>query len=298
MFDFRLKVFYIVAKRLNFTKAADELFITQPAVSKHIHEIESFYKTKLFDRKGTKIRLTETGTILLKHAEILMDVYRNIDFDLAASGKTIKGMLKIGASTTVASYFLPQYLSSFRKKYPDVKLSLITHNTETIENLLAESKIDVGIVEGRTKRPQLKYTGLVQDRIILCARSGNTAVKKPAITQAELQKLSLVMREAGSGSREVIFAALKKAGVNPRTLNIELELENTEAIKSYILTSDAFAFLSIHAVRNELKTGELKQFEIKGIDIERQFYFITQQGDEHYLRQLFLKHLSSDNFKL
>jgi hypothetical protein len=96
----------------------------------------------------------------------------------------------------------------------------------------------------------------------------------------------------------VIIAALKKGGVNPRTLNIELELENTEGIKSYILTSDAFAFLSIHAVRNELKTGELKQFEIKGIDIERQFYFITQQGDEHYLRQLFLKHLSSDNFKL
>jgi LysR family transcriptional regulator, transcriptional activator of the cysJI operon len=298
MFDFRLKVFYIVAKRLNFTKAAEELFITQPAVSKHIHEIESFYKTKLFDRKGTKIRLTDAGAILLKHAEVLMEVYRNIDFDLATPGKGAKGMLKIGASTTVASYFLPQYLSSFRQKYKDVKLSLTAHNTETIENLLAENKIDLGIVEGRSKRPQLKYTGLVQDSIILCARAGNPAIKKTVITAADLLKLPFVMREAGSGSREVIVSALKKAGINPRTLNVELELENTESIKSYLLNSDAVAFLSIHSVRNELKTGELKQFEVKGVEIKRQFYFITQQGDVHPLQQIFLKHLSSDNFKL
>ncbi len=126
MFDFRLKVFYTVARRLNFTKAAEELFITQPAVTKHIHEIETYYKTQLFHRNGTKIKLTPAGTALLEHAEQLFNIYRNIEFELAAINENVKGSIRIGASTTVAQYVLPKYLASFKQKFPDIKIELTT----------------------------------------------------------------------------------------------------------------------------------------------------------------------------
>jgi len=293
MFDYRLKVFYTVAKRLNFTKAAKELFVSQPAVSKHIHEIESFYKVKLFERNSTRIKLTQAGEVLLRHTEDLINIYRNIDFDLAALCKNVKGTFKIGASTTVAQYFLPKYLASFKNKFPDVTISMTSNNTENIENLLSQGKIDFGIVEGQSKRHLLKYESFVKDEIVLCARTANVTVKKSAITFNELQKLAMVVRESGSGSLDVIISALKNSGFDYSQLKIDMVLESTESIKSYLLHSNSFAFLSIHSIFKELKSGEMKIVDVKGLNIERHFYFITQQGDTHSLQEVFLKHLPS-----
>jgi len=298
MFDFRLKVFYIVAKRLNFTRAAEELFITQPAVTKHIQEIEAFYKTRLFDRNGTKIKITQAGNILLKHAEALINIHRNIDFELSALAKNMKGTLRIGASTTIAQYFLPKYLASFRLQFPDIKVSLKSNNTETIENLLIDNKIDLGLVEGQSKRPHIKYAPFVQDEIVLCTSSNNPLAKKAMINLSELQKLPVVLREPGSGSLEVVAAALKNSGLSLSQLNRDLELESAESIKAYLLHTNSFAFLSIHAILKELKSSELKVIDIKGLDLSRVFYFITQQGDTLDLQQTFIKHLSSYNLKL
>lgn len=295
MFDFRLKVFHVVAKRLNFTRAAEELFITQPAVSKHIHEIEAYYRTKLFERNGTRIKLTPAGKVLMKYTEQLQNIYRNIDLELGALSKDVRGELRIGASTTVANYFLPGYLASFRQKYPDVNVQLTAQNTEHIENLLSEGRIDAGIVEGQSKRQHIKYTALVKDEIVLCTRTNNPAIRKTQIALSELEKLPLVVREPGSGSLEVIISALKNAGVNFNSLKIEMELENTESIKQYLLHSNAFAFLSVHAVFDRLKSGELKIMDLKGLEIERYFYLITPQGDNNPLLEFFHRHLSSDN---
>ena len=298
MFDFRLKVFYTVARRLNFTKAAEELFITQPAVTKHIHEIETYYKTQLFQRNGTKIKLTAAGTALLAHTEQLFAIYRNIEADLAAINENVKGTLRIGASTTVAQYVLPRYLASFRQKFPDIQIALTTNNTEYIENALIASKIDFGIIEGQTKRPQLKYTTFLKDEIVLCTRAGNPFLKKQPITPTMLKDLPLLMREQGSGSQEVIAAALKKAGLTISKLKVEMVLESTESIKSFLSSSDCFAFLSIHSIVKELKSNELNIIDIKDLHIERAFYFVKQQGDNQHLPELFMKFISSDNFKL
>lgn len=295
MFDFRLKVFHVVAKRLNFTRAAEELFITQPAVSKHIHEIEAHYKTKLFERNGTRIRLTPAGKLLLEYTEQLNNIYRNIEVELAALSESIRGELRIGASTTVAHYFLPGFLASFRQKYPDVKLSLTAHNTEYIENLLSDGRIDAGIVEGQSKRQHIRYSAVAKDEIVLCTRTDNPAAAQNQVELSELEKLPLVVREPGSGSLEVIVSALRKSGVNFWQLHVEIELENTESIKQYLLNSNAFAFLSVHSIFDRLKSGELKIIDLKGLEIERSFYFITQQGDNNSLPELFYRHLSSDN---
>ncbi|WP_207513555.1 LysR family transcriptional regulator [Longitalea luteola] len=296
MFDFRLKVFYTVARRLNFTKAADELFITQPAVTKHIHEIETYYKTQLFQRNGTRIKLTPAGAALMEYAEQLFEIYRKIEFELAAINENVKGTIRIGASTTVAQYVLPKYLASFKQKFPDIKIALTTNNTEFIENALITNKIDFGIIEGQSRRPQLKYLPFLKDEMVLCTRTGNPFIKKQSISLAMLKELPLLIREQGSGSQEVITTALKKAGLNASKLKVDMVLESTESIKSYLSSSDSFAFLSIHSILKELKSNELTVIDIKDFTIERSFYFVKQQGDKQPLPALFMKFMSSDNF--
>ena len=115
MFDFRLQVFQAVAKRLNFTKAAPELYITQPAVTRHIHELERHFKIKLFDRNGSRIVLTQAGDILLQHTEKLFAVYRNMEFEMNSLSLQHSGRLRLGASTTIAQYILPPVLAAFHK---------------------------------------------------------------------------------------------------------------------------------------------------------------------------------------
>lgn len=292
MFDFRLKVFFVVAQRLNFTKAAEELYISQPAVSKHIQEIESHYKVKLFDRNGTRIKLTRAGVILLQQVEKLNRIYQDIDTELSALNNIESGQLRIGASTTAAQYYLPKYIASFKKKYPGIKIVLTTGNTEAVEYSLLEDRIDMGIVEGASKRKAIAYTRIVKDEIVLCTRVGNPALKKSSLKIEALHTLPLVLRESGSGSLDVLFAALKKAGSDPGMLSVEMELENSESIKSYLMNSDAYAFLSIHSILRELKENDLQIVDVKGLDIERYFYYIQPVGAPNQIQELFFKHLS------
>lgn len=297
MFDFRLKVFYTVAQRLNFTKAAQELYITQPSVTKHIKEIENHYQTKLFDRNGTKIKLTEAGTILLRHTEQLFKIYRNIDIDLASLTHDNKGILHLGVSTTIAQYILPEYLAVFKEKFPDISIKLTTQNTDNIETLLLDHKIDMGIIEGYSKRRNLNYLAFAKDEIVLCTHIGNNLIKTSSIELDTISKLPLVMREQGSGTLEVIHNALSKAKFNLSQLNVELVLESTESIKNYLLHSNAFAFLSVHAIYKELRNKELKIIDIKNFDIERHFYLVNEQGQTATLPHIFQRFLLAHNLR-
>lgn len=293
MFDFRLKVFDTVARRLNFTKAAAELFITQPAVTKHIKEIETYYKTRLFERNGTQIKLTAAGKTLLSHTGELFATYRKMDIEMAAVSQNVKGVIRIGASTTVAQYVLPKYLARFKDDFPETQLELTAHNTEHVERRLLNNQIDIGIVEGQSKRKQLKYTKFLKDEIVLCTRSANPMGETTAITTEKLRRLPLLIREQGSGTLEVISSALKSAGISMSDLQIEMTLQDTESIKSYLLNSNTFAFLSIHSVLHELASRLLRIVDIRNLVIERDFYFVNQQGDNQPLTALLQRFLGS-----
>lgn len=293
MFDFRLRVFYVVAKRLNFTRAAEELFISQPAVSKHIHEIEQHYELKLFERNGTRIRLTEAGNLLLDNVEKLMLVHHNIDLAFTALRNDFKGSLIIGASTTVAQYFLPQYIASFKQRFPHITISMISDNTEKIERLLMDGGIDLGIVEGHSKRPNFRYDCLIKDEIILCTRTGNPQIKKTPVKPDDLKRFHFVLRETGSGSLDVVISRLKENGLGIHNLHKEIEFQDTQSIKSYLQHSDTFAFLSVHSVFNELKDRKLQIIDVKGLEFERCFFSITRHGDNRKLPEAFLHHIRS-----
>lgn len=296
MFDFRLKVFYTVAQRLNFTKAGNELFISQPAVTKHIREIEQHYKCKLFERTGNIVRLTPQGKVLAAYTEKIFSIYKELDAELSFINEKHHGYLKIGSSTTAAQYVLPKYLASFKASFPHVRLEVLTANTENVENLLAENKIDLGIVEGKTRRSHLVYTPFIRDEIVLCTRSGN--VVKPVISIPELKKLSFIIREQGSGSLEITALALKKKKLKLSDLNIEIVLENNESIKNYLHNSSSFAFISISAVGEELMLNRLKIVDVEGLRIERYYYFISRQGEILQTADLFKKHASNNSRNL
>lgn len=297
MFDFRLKVFQTVAHRLNFTKAAAELYITQPAVTKHIHELEHHFKVKLFERNGSGIKLTPAGESLRQQADQLFSFYQNLEFEMAGFSHDQKGKLRVGASTTVAQYVLPPVLAAFHQKFPHVQITLITNNTEQIENGLKNNEIDLGIIEGRSKNTSIKYSEFLKDEIVLVSSNKNAFAKKEIIKAAELKNIPLLLREPGSGTLEVISHALKLAGIKMRDLKIEMQLASTESIKSYLPYSDCLAFLSIHSILNELKRNELRIIDVKGLEIERYFYFIQLHGQSSSLPDLFMKFASHHNFR-
>ncbi|HWB91363.1 MAG TPA: LysR family transcriptional regulator, partial [Puia sp.] len=251
IFDFRLQVFHTVARRLNFTKAARELFITQPAVTRHIHELEQHFKVKLFERHGTRIRLAPAGKRLLQHTEALLAVYRNLEFDMSTLTQGHKGRLILGGSMTTAPYVIPPILADFHGRYPDVQVSLITGNTQQIEAALEREEIDLGIVEGHSRNPSIRYTEFMKDEIVLVSNPAHPLARRSSIRPEELLRIPLLLREPGSGTLEVMAHALKAVGIKLSQLQKEMQLNSTEVIKSYLLRAPCMAFLSVHAVLKE-----------------------------------------------
>ena len=291
--DFRLKVFYTVALRLNFTKAATELYISQPAVSKHIQELEETYKTKLFERNGSKIALTPAGEILVKHTKNIFEIYREIDFDMSSFISERQGLLRLGSSTTISQYIISPVLARFHQKQQEIKVNLLNGNTEQIENALINKEIEIGIVEGQSKNQSIKYLPFLKDELVLVCNSKNPFITENEISLDELKTMKFITRERGSGTLEVIEYALKQVGLKISDLQIEMQLGSTESIKSYLLNSDCFAFMSIHAVDKELKNNELMVIDVEQLSIERYFYIIKLQGKSDPLSELFIQNISS-----
>lgn len=296
IFDFRLHVFHTVARRLSFTRAAEELFITQPAVTKHIRALEQQLEVKLFERQGNSVVLTEGGKVLLQYARKMEQLYNGLEQDIHALSGSVKGRLSIGASTTIAQYILPAMLAAFAQKHPEVSLQIMTGNTEQIEQAMRSGDIDLGFIEGYTHNRQIKYVPFRKDEIVLVAKAGHVLSAAKIVRPVDLQHQSFVMREQGSGTLEIVMLALKKAGVPWAQLPIALHLDSTEAIKSYLLHSSCLAFISTYAVQGA-QSGLFSIIPVKGLRIERPLNAIHLQGTPSRMASLFLKFALSYNKK-
>ena len=189
MIDTRLKVFCSVARNLSFTKASRELHISQPAISKHIHELENEYNVALFERLGTRIKLTHAGELLLSHAEKIIDNYRSLNFEMNLLSEQHVGELRLGASTTIAQYVLPPFLASFAQKFRQIKVSLLNGNTQEIEHAIDEHRIDLGLVEGRSNQPHLHYIPFMKDELVLVVNAQSKLAALDEITLDELKEM-------------------------------------------------------------------------------------------------------------
>lgn len=236
MSDFRLKVFQSVAKISSFTKASQELFISQPAITKHVQELETLYQTRLFDRQGNRISLTESGKLLLEHCERILEDYKRLEYEMHPLHNEYTGELKLGASTTIAQYVLPPLLGSFIGKFPQVNLSLLNGNSREIEFALQEHRIDLGLVEGVFRLPSLKYTTFLKDELVAVIRTGSKLSVPEEITPEELLNLPLVLRERGSGTLDVFERALHQHNIKLSSLRVLMYLGSTESIKLFFGT--------------------------------------------------------------
>ncbi|MBC8052438.1 MAG: LysR family transcriptional regulator [Sphingobacteriaceae bacterium] len=297
MFDFRLKVFHTVANKLSFTKAASELFISQPAVTKHIHELEQHLGTALFRRNGNTISLTPAGEVVLRYSEKIFETYAALNTELAQLNDVTGGNLRIGASTTIAQNILPRILALFKKAYPSVSYTFTQGNTDSISLQVIAEKLDIAIVEGNSHFPQLAYEPFAKDEIVLVAKSNSTLSKKAEIKPQELTQIPLVLREQGSGTLEVVFKSLAEANINAKDLRVETRFQSSGSIKQYLLNSETAAFLSIQSVLKELKYNELSVIEIEGLDIFRTFQFIHLHGNTSKLTDLFKRFCATHNLK-
>lgn len=258
MSDFRLKVFQSVAKNLSFTKASQELFVSQPAITKHIQELETCYQTRLFDRQGSKISLTEAGELLLKHSEKILDDYKQLEYEMHLLHDEYIGELKLGASTTIAQYVLPPLLANFITKFPQINLSLINGNSRGVEVALQEHRIDLGLVEGIFRLPNLKYTAFLQDELVAVVHTRSKLAVADEILPEELPNIPLVLRERGSGTLDVFERALLQYNLKLSSLNVLMYLGSTESIKLFLEHTDCMGIVSIRSVHKELVVGTLK----------------------------------------
>ena len=298
MQDFRLKVFLSVARNRSFTKASRELHITQPAVSKHIHELETRYKARLFDRTGNNITLTEEGEVMYAHAERIMEEYNLLEFDMNQLSGSFSGELKLGASTTISQYVIPTLLSLFIKRYPDIKLSLISGNTQDIETALSDGRIDLGMVEGNHQNPGFRYTRFMDDEIVLATRTDCIYGKLEEISIDRLTSIPLVLREYGSGTLEVIESSLASHHLKLSLMNIVIHLGSTESIKAFMMQNDCATLVSIRSIFKELQAGTLKIVDIEGLEFKRTFKFVSQQGSLNPITEKFILFAEAHNNKL
>lgn len=278
MFDFKIKVFLAVAQRLSFSKAADTLHITQPAVTRHIKQIEDHFNQKLFIRKGSSIELTHGGCLLMERCKAMLQEYSELEFEMNALVDNVSGSLRLAASTTLAQYIFPELLAGFHQKYPKLDLELVSTNTEGVEHLLLNGDVDIGFTEGRTKNSELSYHQFLKDEIVFLVSKDHPLFNQREQQIEILYDLPIVLRERGSGTLEHCIKALSEKGIHTQNLNVAMQLGNSESIKSYISKGTAGTFLSINTVLKELKFGQLGIIDFADFTIERQFQYVQRHG--------------------
>lgn len=288
--DTRLHIFRTVAKTLNFHRAAEQLELTQPAVSRQILELEKQVKASLFDRSQRQIRLTPAGQLMLKYADRISELYETMEVELSLLGNEVRGDFRLGASTTIAHYIIPYLLASFRREYPVLGIQLETANSHEIEQQLVDHKIDLGLIEGKDRLKSLNYLPFLKDQLVLVTRPPNARRLNSPLKVSQLKNLPWVMREAGSGTADMTRHALAAKGLNAEDLNVTMYLGSSEAIKCYLLCSDTFAILSRNVVKPELERGLLIEVEVEGLNIQRQLWMVHRAGEPTPLARRFMDH--------
>jgi DNA-binding transcriptional LysR family regulator len=257
MADRRLQVFYTVAKQLSFTKAAEQLFMTQPAVTFQVKQLEEQFNTRLFERSHGRIALTPAGRLVMDYAERVLTLTEEMDMRVGELTGAVAGPLLLGASMTIAEYILPKILGEFKAEHPEVQAHLSVGNSETIVSRVADHALDVGLIESPSYQSTLVNEVCCDDELVVICAPGHALAKRKTVRAQELASLPWVRREVGSGTREFTDNYLRQCGVVPEDLQVTMELGSPEAIKGVVETGIAVAVLSRATITKELVLGSL-----------------------------------------
>lgn len=276
-----LALFRAVAEAGGFSRAAEIVHVSQPAISMQVAELEDALGTPLFDRLPRGVRLTDAGTVLLGYAQRIAALEGEAERAMRELRGLERGRLAVGASLTIGGYLLPAVLGEFRRRHPGVELQLVIDNTEAIKTRLIDGTIDLGLTEGMLPQDEeISARVFQEDELIVIAPAGHPLAAKPpgktrprAITARQLCAQPLILREAGSGTREVLMRALADVGSEPS--EVVLTLANVEAIKRAVIAGLGLAVVSRLCVTMELAGGVLTEVPVRDLKLRRSWYELT-----------------------
>lgn len=278
MEDHKLKVFCTVAETRSFSKASEIIHLTQPAVSLQIQALEELYETKLFDRSSSTVSLTPAGEILYRYAKEILALYAAAEKNIGELTGLVKGSISVGASTTIGNYLLPNVLADFRRTHPKIRVHLLVGNTKRIVEYLNSGNIDFGIVEGDIARQKLIVEKLIVDELVVIIPPLHPWAKKKEVSIYDVIKEPFILREEGSGTRQIIEKYLNKHGISTHEMKAAMMLGSTIAIKGAVESGVGVSIVSRWAARKEREYGTLKMLSIKEEKLLREFSLIYQKN--------------------
>src|SRR4030067_2021257 len=274
-----LTTFCRVAALKSFSRAAEDLFLTQPTVSGHILSLERSLSLRLFDRTGREIRLTKAGEIFLRYASKILTVRKDLLNALSEFSQGIRGELSLGASTIPGEYLLPRLMGDFKREHPRFALSLKISNTKDIVQELLQGHIEFGLIGAKVDYPSLHYEKFEEDEIIVIAPSDHPLTRKKSVGFEDLLKEPWILREEGSGTQMTVERVLRKKGKSLKDFNVAIEMGSTSSVKEGGKAKLGLAFISRRAVEEELNRNLFTSITLEGLEsISRQIYIVSQRG--------------------
>ncbi|MBT2655932.1 LysR family transcriptional regulator [Bacillus sp. ISL-18] len=270
--DQHLLVFVTVVEKQNFSRAAEALHMTQPAVSQYIQTLERTVGTKLLNRSNKYVRLNKAGEIVYHHAREILGLYTKMQNLIDDLTNTATGGLSIGASYTFGEYVLPHIIARLRQHFPLIKPTITIGNTHEIEELVNNNQIDLGIVEGELKSKKHHIEAISEDFMYIIVSAKHPLTKQKNLELTDLQEETWIVREQGSGTREATEGMFKDFQFNPKDI---MEFGSTQIIKESVEAGLGVSLLSHWAIHKELKLQKLYTLKIKGFPIIRKFLLVT-----------------------
>ena len=274
-----LFTFITTVEKGTMSAAAEELHLTQPAVSKQLQALEEYFGLRLLERRGREVRLTSAGEICYRHARIIASHLKQTRRELAELTQLVRGRLLLGASTTPGQYVLPRLIGAFRREYPRVEVVLTIADTQEVVQRLQEGEIDLGVVGANGRGRNLSYSRLVGDELVLIVPPEHRLAGAAAVSPAELKGEPLVWRETGSGTRRVVEERLAAAGFSIDPEQIVMELGSTEAIVSAVEAGLGISLVTSWAVEKSVQLGRLAVVALEGVNLKRDLYLVRRQRD-------------------
>ncbi|NUN64105.1 LysR family transcriptional regulator [Pseudanabaena biceps] len=268
----QLRILKAIAAEGSFKRAADSLYVSQPAVSLQVQHLERQLDVPLFDRGGRRAQLTEAGQLLLSYGDRILSLCQETCRAIDDLQNLNGGTLIIGASQTTGTYLMPQMIGLFRKKYPEVSVQLHVHSTRRTAWSVANGQVDLAIIGGEIPADlldSLEITPYAEDELALILPTSHPLTQVGALPIEELYKLQFITLDSQSTIRKAIDRVLLDSSVDPRQLTIAMELNSIEAIKNAVQAGLGAAFLSVTAIEKELQMGALQRVQIEGVVIKR-----------------------------
>lgn len=272
-----LEVFLSVARHLNYTRAGEEVNLSQPSVSVRIRQLENELGVKLFEQLGKKVALTEAGLLLIPHARRVISAIEDAKQSIDELQGLERGLLRIGASTTPGMYLIPMTIARFKERYPNIEIHLGIRDTRQIETAVASNEFDFGFVGGHLAGDEVAVVPWLTDQLVLVVAPNHQLARKKSANADELKKARFIFRESGSATRAAINTHLKNADLEVEPI---MEMENPESVKKAVQSGLGIAFISKFAVETELKAGSLVAVRVPGLDIRRELKIVYRK-DKH-----------------